>query len=309
MVNTDYGRDLLCIDRNLPPVVRIGANFVTCEKEPGHLVSDFRIGQKFGNVVRHRFPQFQSYSRYFLNDDRGVTLSPLTRYARSIVATTETAYPDAGTGGTTVDGAVLSPIDASWDTAHDATTGSTAYTTNTSRPCDVGRTGGSYFMYRNFFLFDTSAIPTADEIDSAALSLYATSKQVNDNDAQAYIGIVQSSPASNSTIATSDFDQCGAVNNPDKAAERTIDANSTSAYNDYTFNATGRGWIDPDGVTKLGSREGHDIEDSVFGGGVNDLNRVIFSHADNSGTTQDPKLVVEHSEAAEEATGNFFLMM
>jgi FG-GAP-like repeat/Salmonella virulence plasmid 65kDa B protein len=45
----------------------------------------------------------------------------------------------------------------------------------------------------------------------------------------------------------------------------------------------------------LGLREGHDVIDSPISGPNGTLSRIVHSAADQTGTTQDPKLVVEHS--------------
>ena len=69
---------------------------------------------------------------------------------------------------------------------------------------------------------------------------------------------------------------------------------STSGYNPFTLNASGLTAISKTGITKLGLAEGHDILENDPGTGNNSLNALGFYMADQTGTANDPNLVVEH---------------
>jgi hypothetical protein len=224
---------------------------------------------------------------------------------------TTTFYPDPSPESTSVDGSVRSPTSTSWNTAHDATTGSFNDSATTLEICSKGQDSPSrYVIRRGVFLFDTSAI-AGDNIDSATFGLYVTAKTNSDNDGDDFLVLVNSNPASNTALANEDFDLVGdAIDNPTEGSDRIdIGSLSTSAYNTFTLDADGLGYIDGSGVTKLGMREGHDVLDNQYAGSFcapwGCGNIVTASSAEAAGTSQDPKLVIEHSPAA---SGNMFLM-
>lgn len=217
--------------------------------------------------------------------------------------TTSTFYPDPNTETTSVDGFINSEDQASWDTAHDLSSGTAD---DISTELDIGSanvSGAAFWQRRGATLFDTASIPDADSIDSATVSLWATLVLDADNDGDDWVNVVQSSPASNTALAGGDYDQVGAVNNPTEGATRIdISSISTGAYTTWTLDSTGRGWISKTGVSKLGWREGHDALDSPIAnlGTTRDLIRVYT--ADQAGTSNDPKLVVVHTTANQAPT-------
>jgi hypothetical protein len=78
-------------------------------------------------------------------------------------------------------------------------------------------------------------------------------------------------------------------------------ANSgVAAYISWTLDATGRGWVDKAGVTKLGLRDGSDALDHFTSGltGADKWNAMSLLYSDATGTANDPKLVVVHSASA-----------
>ena len=121
------------------------------------------------------------------------------------------------------------------------------------------------------------------------------------------MAIVQASStwASATAVSTEDYDQVGSVDSPTKGGERDISTLSTGSYQNFTLNATGLGWIARSGETKpsgfvssgitaLGWREGNDVDDTAISQ-ANTRNFVVWYPADRAGTSQDPKLVVEHA--------------
>ena len=230
--------------------------------------------------------------------------------------TTDTFYPNANPKSTSVDGRIGATNQAvSWSTLQGASSQTDDVNDSNSSSGElyaVGRTrsSGNLDIVRAVTFFDTSAISSGDNIDSATMSLYVVTVLNQDtDDGDDYIGLVQAKNGwgSATAVASGDYDQVGdQIDNPTQGAT-AIDLGSmtTSAYNDWTLNATGRGWIARSGETKpsgfvssgitaLGFREGHDIEDT---GPLNSntSNSMFSSQADVTGTTQDPKLVVVHS--------------
>jgi len=214
--------------------------------------------------------------------------------------TTSTFYPEAGDGRVKV-----SNVTESWGTSRARSTGVGAgtiadYTSATMR-CQSSNdgNGGPYpLVFRTFFPFDTSALPDTDDIDSAIFSAYVTAKSSN-NQAAGTFALVQTTQASASSLVAGDFNQCGDLNTPDEGATRiAIGSISTSAYNNWTLNATGEGWINKTGNTYLGIREGgYDIDGANISTSSG-TTRIDMYASEQAGTTNDPKLVIEHSAGA-----------
>lgn len=232
---------------------------------------------------------------------RSTTFTDKNIVSGKVGRTTSTFYPNANVETVSVDGYANNTANASWDTAHDAITGS-ANDSDTVMYASVGKnSGGNFVIYRAFALFDSSALPDADVISSATLSIYVSAKANGDNDGDDWINVVQSSPATNLAIIATDFDGCGVVDNPTEGATRVdIGSVSTAAYLNLALDSDGLGWISKTSVSKFGIREGHDMIDSAYAGSNSTFNELSIATAEDSGagTTQDPKLVVEHAAAS-----------
>lgn len=294
MANTKFGKDLLCIEDKQLPIVAMGKNYVRYCIRPGKFISDFRIGAKWANTVRCRFSQFQSYSRYFLNDNP-VLISPLARYARSVCATVTTVYPDPNVETTTVDGTAEYNNEENFATTRGAATGTSAADSGALNYC--GRcekhSADDFIVDRGFYLFDTSSITDTDTLDSAVLSLYGRDSGTANTDTSD-VDIVSTTPASNTAITTADFDQFGST----AFSSIAISSWVTSAYNDFTLDASGIASITTTGVSKFGARNSRDTDNSAPTGD----NATLCSMAETATTAQDPKLAVTHSAAAAATT-------
>jgi Salmonella virulence plasmid 65kDa B protein len=212
-----------------------------------------------------------------------------------------------------------------WNSVHDSTNGTYAGDSTTiEEAAGVGRSGSTdkYFIDRGFFYFDTSSLLESDGIASSTFSIYADSKNNDDNDGDDWLTIVQvqgDDIVSDTAVGTTDFEHNGsAVDNPTEGIATTnrkdLSAIATGAYIDFDLNSTGRGWIargteespsgGTPGITYLGIREGHDVIDSAFvrPGGSTAFNRVQTRFADYSGTTSDPKLTVISGDTSCTAT-------
>lgn len=212
--------------------------------------------------------------------------------------TVSTFYSDTGDGS-------IRASNASFSTARSATTGTVQG--GSSHYLSCGLEGGStYNFYMGFFMFDTSAIGASDTISDAVFSLYL----VGDNAGTAgnQYGVTQSKQATWNSLASGDFDdRRDSISSGTEGATRKNRATgSTSGYEDFTLNATGRGWIARSGETKPASASASgktqlslawakDIDNSAPT--TNDYNQVYS--ADQTGTSNDPKLVVTHSSAVD----------
>lgn len=122
-----------------------------------------------------------------------------------------TYNPDASPESTSVDGYITyEPGSGTWATHRNAAAGSTAYdSAATASGLYVRQNGGSpnYDIFRRaFFLFDTSALPDDAIISAATFRLYVNSKG-DTIGGTPKITLVGANPASNTAIATGDYDQ------------------------------------------------------------------------------------------------------
>ena len=227
---------------------------------------------------------------------------PVTFFEDGVAWETDATAYYAGAG----DGYV-SAGSATWATAHDALVGDAADATGTTRIMGSETGGGSeYYINRIFFPTDTSGIADADTISGALLYVYISAKDNDDNDGDDWLNVVQTSQALSTTLVIADWDQCGSISNPTEGATR-IDLGSitTSAYNAWTLDATGRGWITKTGTTLLGMREGHDAINSAGPVGASLGSYATGAFSESSGTSNDPYLDVTSSAA----TSNKFLLL
>ena len=218
----------------------------------------------------------------------------------SVGNTTSTFYPDAHPETTTVDGSMyVNNAGTSWGTLR-GLTGSVADDTSASdwyARIDSDTTSNQWdIIMRSGFLFDTSAIPDSDSISSATFSLYGVSK-VDNLSITPNINVYSFTPASNTALVTGDFANFGTTAYCDTAI--TYAGFSTSGYNDFVLNATGIAAISKTGVTKLGIRnaayDAANVAPTWSSGTFSELKGYF---ADQTGTTNDPKLVVVHGTAA-----------
>jgi hypothetical protein len=221
-------------------------------------------------------------------------------------------YPDPDAETATVDGVTAhNNTTSNWDTAHDATTGT--YSADTGATLELRmrlRGGGNYDIWRLVLTFNTGGIGATDVISAALLSTMGNTARSGDNDGQDYATVVQTQGlASDTAVGTADYDLVGdSIDDPTEGIDSgdRIDYNDISVidFNEFSFNSTGIDWIarsgeqkpsgETAGITYLGLREGHDVEDNA----VTDYNYYVFYAADETGTTKDPVLVVSYGAAA-----------
>jgi len=228
---------------------------------------------------------------YVLTDQLGIL------GAAQISFTTLTAYPDPDPETTTVDGYILCGLNGSsvpWATLRAGGSALSADDSSTillSEPINLNTIAVSQ-LRRSMTLFDTSSIGSGS-IDSATFSGYGFQQRNSDNDGLDTIDIIEASPASNTALVSTDFTNFTFTS----YASLDITGMSASGYNDFTLSPTTI--INKSGVTKLGIIEGHDFSDGTSPGlpSSDNSNFLRFYSADQSGTSNDPKLVVEYTAA------------
>lgn len=218
---------------------------------------------------------------------------------------TLTAYPDPGDPGTTcIDGNVRRDgVDETWATIRGgAGTNADAQFNNRVIGFTASATSNQWStLYRSFFLFDTSAIG-AGSVTAATLSLFGVSKA--DNLAVTpNVDVYAATPASNTTLATTDFGQVGSTSytgSPVKYADW-----STVGYNAFDFNGTGVAAISPSGISKFACRNANydvaPVEPTWSSGQGSELQAYT---ADQTGTANDPKLVVTYTVSSPSASAS-----
>lgn len=207
--------------------------------------------------------------------------------AGKVGRTTTTVYPAAG-AVSPVDGRITEDTSTNWTTTRNNTNARIASVTNTQAGFFANVTAPNYQITRLFIGFDTSAIPDTDTISSAVFSTYITTIDANGSE-QGYT-LVGSTQASASTLATTDFDNLGAVSFGSSASTLSI-----GSYNNVTLNATGLAAISKTGLTQLAQLAYYDFTDITPIDGVSEIGEVDQYMADQTGTTNDPKLVIEHA--------------
>jgi len=304
IVNTDYGRDLLCIKKEPFPIVFIRKNevryYLGRYNGRDYFMSDFRVGAKWANVIRYRWWDFRAYAKKFYEKElygQKIYL-PLLKYRGQYIAAhvTDTFYPDPDPELTSVDGFVRKQNSGSWPTTRNASSGQEVFDALTSIQCAAGFESPNYRLSRAYLLFDTSLIPDGDTIDSAILSLMNSGGTPNSENSLHYI--VSSNPASNTALALGDYSRIGAT------SFGTLSSYPVNIYVDVSLNSDGKNNISKTGVSKFGVRSKPDFEDFAPTGYYEGPN---WYAADQTGTSQDPKLVVVYSAAAVAAKSRGFI--
>ena len=206
---------------------------------------------------------------------------------------TLTTYPDADPETTTVDGhtrrggvnETFSTIRAGAGTANSSATA----LENCAQLTATTTTNQYSALRRSIYLFDTSSIASGNTISSATLSLYGAAKENGLGSPE--LDVVSSNPASNTTLVNADHATLGTT----VYGGVVYDSFSTSAYNDMSLDSAA---VTKAGITKLGVRLNWDTDNSFGGTWASGAASSFQAYtADQSGTTNDPKLVVVYDTA------------
>jgi len=155
---------------------------------------------------------------------------------------------------------------------------------------------------RAFFPIDTSGIPDDSVIISAKLGIYVTSAGDAANDEYSYFALVKTDQANTDKLENADIDNIGEENGGERRCANIL----KEQYNELELNASGLDWISKTGYTKLGLREGHDLENSD--NSINTFNNrawgdgiyITFCSSENDDENKRPYLEVTYMAAKEE---------
>jgi len=318
MVNTEYGRDLLCIPRHHPPIVKMSKNFIQwiVEDRGETLIMSGQAhpGHKWANVIRYRWPQFKAFAKTFYEKyyDGQKILMPLLDGRvigmKGLVSAnvTDTFYPAAGTNSP-VDGVVKHAYAGGsgvvWATII-AAAGTTAWVTQDDFVCmDIEHdnvTDKYIGVARGIFLFDLSGISGTPTFTSGVASLNGNSASGKaDSPANTpNLNWYSSNPASNSNLTGTDYATLGSTAFSDTVITyANMVTNDT--YVDRDLNASGIAALNK-GIVKLGTRNANFDVAATTPTTWGSFGRSYWStwFADKTGTTYDPKLVPVWSVAA-----------
>lgn len=177
-------------------------------------------------------------------------------------------------------------IESSNATYGTARSGGTLVANTGGTSANVGQVTG-YACYEAFLSFDTSTIPDGDIITSVTLSLDGTgATDGSDTDFTINARVYDWGPS----LTTGDWIAGASLSGNTLVASRSTSGWSASGYNDFTSEAAFLTAINKAGVTYLViSSSRHEAGTTPSGNEY-----VGFATADNSGTANDPKLVVTH---------------
>lgn len=217
--------------------------------------------------------------------------------------TTTIVYPDAGSGGTTVDGHVRRGGVTLSFTDIRTTSGNSHTDTAANENCaqlTATTTSNQYsVLRRSIYTFDTSAVPATDVISAVTFSLYGSAK--TNGLGEPDLDVVTATPASNNDLVNGDYLYTNFGTSPFGSVPYA--SFSTSGYNDISLST---GAVTPEGITKLGVRLSWDTDNSAPTWSSGAVTYFEGYYADQSGTTNDPKLTVVH--AAPTADSRIFII-
>lgn len=204
----------------------------------------------------------------------------------------DAAYPvivdDTYTGySTTSDGEVTKygGSSDSYADVHDAATGGVFDDYDYIYIGQYDEGSGYRDIFRSFFFFDTSEL--SGTLSAATLSLYGYSDHADTD----FDMVVQNGQPTYPHDSLEAGDYLYSHYSGDGGSLNTSGF-STAGYNDIVLDATGRGWINKDGTTKLCVRSSRDIDSDVPTG-----REYVLVYTAEKGTGYKPKLVVTYTPA------------
>jgi hypothetical protein len=322
MLRTDTGRDLLGVDRSLPPIDQVSHRHVRCliDERPGRIRSwvpamqgwgsvpgvdrtyrsEFRIGEKFANVIRFRWKAYLAYAAYLEAQQYDYHRARASALGVPLIAggAVTTVYPDPHPESATTDGTTRRVASAAtWATIRGAAGTGGAAANSVNNPHWIARVGGGSpgwsRLQRGWFSYDTSSLGDGDTIDGGVLSLYDAGS-VNSTNGTSVVITGIGTLASATDVVSGDHVNRGSTSQSDTTF--SLSAFDSGGYNDFVLNSTGLGNISKTGVSgpfnllSSADRDG----DTEPGSSAGD-DWITCAYAEETGTSSDPKLVITHT--------------
>lgn len=213
--------------------------------------------------------------------------------------TTTIVYPEAGTGGATVDGNVRrSGVDQAFSAIRTGTGSShnDSFANENCAQLTATTTSGQYSVLRRAIITaSTTAVPATDTVSSLTVSLYGSAK--SNGLGEPSLDVVTANPASDNDLVNGDYSY--SLFGETALGSVAYASFSTSGYNDIACDPS---VVAKEGVTKIGLRLSWDTQGSFGGSWVSEaVTSFQIYFADQAGTTNDPKLTIVHAAATRRA--------
>jgi hypothetical protein len=158
---------------------------------------------------------------------------------------------------------------------------------------------------RGILMFDTASLPDDDTISAGVVSIYGQAK-VDGLSITPSLNLYSVNTASETGITATDYAQFGST---EYSTDISYSSWSTSAYNAFTLNATGIAAIDVSGKSKFGARDTkYDVTGTPPSWSSSQLTSFTCYFVEETGTANDPKLVVTHEAAAADFTPQIIIL-
>lgn len=268
-------------------IVELRPDAYTVWLRDDQFASDFRAHHKYGKRLYHAFLPVWLPLHFWdwLVADRCVP-------QLSFGFATLTAYPDASTGATTVDGTATRNVDETFPTIHSGAGVSIAATGSSGAVAALTAsaiTNQFNLLVRGLFSFNTSI--SGAPLSAATLSLFASSSK-NTGLGSPDLHAAGATLSNNNSLTASDFQAVSFTSFGSIASASW----TTSVYNDITFNGTGIAAINASGISQVSVQLSWDLLNSFTGVWSSGLSSIFNTNfADQSGNANDPKLVITYT--------------
>lgn len=256
--------------------------------------TDFRTHDKYAKRLYFAFKPFW-YALHALDWAMLDRVDALTKL--SFGFSTLTAYPDSGTGGPTGDSSFRRT--SGFESFATMRAGAGTELFEPSNQLYAAIQVATYPLFQAFaraiMTFDASALTSGATISAAEIDLYGTDKANPSGNASSF-DIVAVTPSANYNFATSDYN-IGNYGTTSFSNKAYASFNATaSQYTACTLDANGIANISKTSISKFGVLHHWDFANS-FGGDTSNshYDRYGWYSADQSGTSNDPKLVVTYT--------------
>ena len=203
---------------------------------------------------------------------------------------TLTVYPNPHTETVSFDGYCTND-QTTWASARSGTASSGANDDITQGVFVQNRkiSDSQWIVNRAFFLFDATALDDGVSISATDFGVVPHDAAGSTLTDTMTLRIVSSTPASNTAIATGDFDQIGATVFASMLASSYV--GTGSSYNIFSLDANGIANVSKTVVSKFAAVGSMDIDNVTPTGN----NQVLCRYADYAGTSTDPKILITYS--------------
>lgn len=231
------------------------------------------------------------------------------------MATITTIYPDydGKAGAATTDGRVYETTVATWatiraaagDGASPSASSNEGFFMETTAVTDEFKSLGRYIV-----LFDASVVPTGDTISSAVISIKSATAPTDTFTTSQEYTVASSNPASNTTLAASDFDIADFGTTEFIDTRKDLSTLTAGAYEDHTLNSAGISNISKgSGVSKFAFMLAGDFDNVNLWEANKGAAANFYQAGTSANTSNDPKIVITHEPLGNNSARRMHMMM